>query len=184
MCMCDTFGDLALNYKYNELFWSPKAKESSLLLFSGPFERPADPALLLIGTAFWEGSWTYHLTKFQSLLAWRMEKKLYGQKSSPGPIWNQSKTKPVGYLFHFHLIPVNKENCPLPRVNWLQSDTLSNHCSSCSLVTSQIFSESELVAESVHLKKSKVTIYSRRAEYLGVHIDGNTFTGFFHCKLQ
>lgn len=81
----------------------------------------------------------------------------------------------MGYLFHFHPIPASKGNCPLPRVNWLRSDMLSNHYSWCSLVISLIFSESELVAESVHLKKVENDIISKvgrkfRSTYLWKHI--------------
>lgn len=71
----------------------------------------------------------------------------------------------MGYLFHFHPIPASKGNCPLPTVNWLRSDMLSNHCSWCSPVISLIFSESEPVAESVHLKTLKMTLYLRWAEF-------------------
>lgn len=90
----------------------------------------------------------------------------------------------MGYLFHFHPIPASKGNCPLPTVNWLRSDMLSNHCSWCSPVISLIFSESEPVAESVHLKTLKMTLYLRWAEFLGVHIYGSTLRGFFVILLQ
>lgn len=101
-----------------------------IFVIQWPHLRDSRPCPLVHWNSILVGQLKISCHQIWKNVCWNREwKKLQDQKSSPGPVWNQSKTKVVGYLFHFHLIPANKGNCPLPKVNWLQSDMLSNHCS-------------------------------------------------------